>query len=227
MIGTGLRPPGSAAVIGVSRQDGDGSVELLQQHDADELVRPCRRAEGDGEARLVAQRRREAVGGADDEHDGRPVLVAPVLQAGGEGGAAHALAAAGCAGTHRDGALRDEVGDGDRLLEHAPRRVARAALLDLDDIEGVETGLTAGRGGELAITFRKLPFGTLLQPADGGDHNAHARRYAWTVRPLKPSNRLPPFGWRFSSPSARAVGPAPTSSRDCRRRGLPAGTRGR
>src|SRR5262245_36960359 len=206
-------------------EDGDGAVELFQQHDADELVRPCRGAEGDGEARLVAQRRREAVGGADDEDDGRLVLVAPVLQAGGEGGAAHALAAR--VENHRGGALRDDVGDGDRFLEHPPGGVAGAALLDLDDVEGVETGTATGRGGELAIALRKLPLGTLLQPADGGDHDAHARRYAWTVRPLKPSNRLQPFGWKFSSPSARAVGPAPTSSRDCRRRGLPAGRHGR
>jgi hypothetical protein len=65
---------------------------------------------------------------------GRRVLRPPALQAAGEGRAAHALAA--LVQDHRDRALRDDVGDGDRFFEHATGGIAGAALLDLHDIEG-------------------------------------------------------------------------------------------
>ena len=41
-------------MIGMAGQDGDGAVELLEQHDAHELMRPRRGAEGDGKTRLLA-----------------------------------------------------------------------------------------------------------------------------------------------------------------------------
>ncbi len=72
------------------------------------------------------------------------------------------------------GALGDEVGDGDRFFEHAPGGIAGAALLDLDDVDGVQAGAATGVGRALAIALRKLALGTLLQAADGGDHDAHA-----------------------------------------------------
>ena len=57
-------------MIGMPRQDRDGSVDLLHKHNADELMRPSRRAEGDGKARFFPQARRQSVGGADNEqHD--------------------------------------------------------------------------------------------------------------------------------------------------------------
>src|ERR1700738_1576884 len=41
---------------------------------------------------------------------------------------------------HGDGAVGNDIGDGDRFLEHAPAGVAGAALPDLDDIEGLQAG---------------------------------------------------------------------------------------
>src|SRR5207249_8159305 len=70
----------SSAMIGMPRQDRDGSVDLLHKHNADELMRPSRRAEGDGKARFFPQARRQSVGGADNEHDRGFALPSPFLQ---------------------------------------------------------------------------------------------------------------------------------------------------
>ena len=115
-----------------------------------------------------------------------------------------------------------DIGDGDRFLEHAPCRIAGAAFLDLDDVDGAEAGAATGIRRALAIALRKLALRALLQPADGGDHDPHAQR---THGPCAGSSRFePPLS---SSPAVHAAAPVPTSSRDCRRRGLPAGTHGR
>ena len=106
----------------MSGEDGHGTVELLQQHDPHELVRPGGGAEGDGEISLFPQARCETVGGADDEGDRRRVLGSPTLQAARERSAVHALAA--LVQDYRDRALRDDVGDGDRFFEHAARGIA-------------------------------------------------------------------------------------------------------
>src|SRR5262249_25059598 len=42
----------SRAVIGMPGQDGDGAIKLLQKHNSNELMRPGRRPEGNGKARL-------------------------------------------------------------------------------------------------------------------------------------------------------------------------------
>ena len=55
----------------------------------------------------------------------------------------------------------------------------------LDGKVAIITGAATGIGRALAIALRELALGTLLQPADGGDHDAHAQRYARTVRRLK------------------------------------------
>src|SRR5262249_35523555 len=61
----------SRAMIGMPGQDGNGAIKLLHEHDSNELMRPCRRPEGNGKARLFTQARREPVGSADDEYDRR------------------------------------------------------------------------------------------------------------------------------------------------------------
>jgi hypothetical protein len=42
----------SRAVIGMPGQDGNGAIKLLQKHNSNELMRPGRRPEGNGKARL-------------------------------------------------------------------------------------------------------------------------------------------------------------------------------
>jgi len=60
------------------------------------------------------------------------------------------------------------------------RRSASPARLSLisTNVEGIQAGTATGVCRTLAKTFRKLALGTLLQPADGSDHDPHARRYA-------------------------------------------------
>src|SRR5687767_13110382 len=70
----------SPAVIWVARDDGHRPVELLQRHHAHQLMRPGGRAEADRDGGLVAERRGESVGAADDERHGGLALLAPVLQ---------------------------------------------------------------------------------------------------------------------------------------------------
>src|SRR6185369_10788843 len=116
------------------------------------------------------------------------VLGSPTLQAARERSAVHALAA--LVQDHRDRALRDDVGDGDRFFEHAAGGIAGAALLDLDDIEGAQARGAAGIRRALAIALREFAFRTLLQSADDGQHDTHARRYAWNAQRLKPPHEL-------------------------------------
>ncbi len=58
---------GLRAVIGVSGQDGDGAIDLLQRHNTHQLVRPCHRAEGDDTSGLTTQFGIESIRSADDK----------------------------------------------------------------------------------------------------------------------------------------------------------------
>src|SRR5262249_50913188 len=162
----------SRAMIGMPGQDGNGAIELLHEHDSNELMRPCRAPEGNGKACLFTQAGCEPVGSADDEYDRGLVLSLPVLQPAGDNGAAHVLAA--LVQDHRGCAVGHDIGDGDRFFEHAPGGIVGAALLDLDNVEGVQTDVTTGVGRAFAIALGELALRTLLQAADGGDHDAHA-----------------------------------------------------
>jgi hypothetical protein len=52
----------------------------------------------------------------------------------------------------------------------------RAAFSDLDDIHGLQAGTPAGISRAPAVALRKLALRALLQPTDGGNHDAHASR---------------------------------------------------
>src|SRR5262249_37920736 len=143
-----------------------------------------RRPEGTGKARLFTEAGRKPAGSADDERARGLVLPLPILQSAGDNGAAQVLAA--LVQDHRDSAMGHDVGDGDRFLEPAPGGIAGAALLDLDDVEGAQTGEATGVSRAVAIALGELALRPFPQAADGGDHDAHPGRYAWTARPLKP-----------------------------------------
>lgn len=71
-------------MIGVSGKDGGYTVELFAQHDAHQLMRPCQRAEGDDQFRLVAQRLAVAVRAADRDDQRLAAIVALGTNAPGE-----------------------------------------------------------------------------------------------------------------------------------------------
>src|ERR1700726_1557580 len=54
-------------VVGGPDEDGDGAVDLLEEHEAGKPMRPCGRAESNRQLRLLAQAGGEAVVAADDE----------------------------------------------------------------------------------------------------------------------------------------------------------------
>src|ERR1043165_5924031 len=97
-----------AAVIGMPGQDADGAVDLLQQHHANQLMRPGRRAKRKLQAGLVAQRGREPIVAADDEDRGRPAVVAPAAEPAGERRAVEAFAA--LVEDDGDGPVGDDAG---------------------------------------------------------------------------------------------------------------------
>ena len=67
-------------MVGVSRQDGLGTVDLLDQHRADQQMRPRRLAKGQNEIRLRPQGRIEAERPADQEGDGTAPIIPPSAQ---------------------------------------------------------------------------------------------------------------------------------------------------
>src|SRR5262249_37765893 len=149
----------------------------------------------------------EAIGATDDECDRGPVLGAPALEVAGEWRTAETFAV--LVEDRDGGALGQHIGDGDRFFEPAPVGVVGAAFADLDHIDGLETDAATGVGRALAIALGEVPLGTLLQPADGGDHDAHGSRRRGSV----------------SSPGVPATAGASTSFRADRRRALRAGRR--
>jgi len=98
-------------MIGMAGQDCDGTVKLLQQHDANQMMRPCRGPERNGKRRLFPQHGRQPIVAADDERNGGSVLGAPSLQPPRQGCAAYALT---MLVQDYDGCIvRDDIGDGD------------------------------------------------------------------------------------------------------------------
>ena len=61
-----------------------------------------------------------------------------------------------------------------------------AALADLDDVEGAcKPTLRPASAGALAVALGQLALRTLLQAADGGDHDPHAPRSAGALSRLE------------------------------------------
>ncbi len=85
----------------------------------------------------------------------------------------------------------NDVGEGDRFFEHAALGIVGAAFADLDDVDVGQPDAAAGVGRALAVALGELALGTLLQAADGGDHDPH---------------RAPPLA--LSSPAVSRLRPA-------------------
>ena len=70
-----------------------GAVDLLEQHDPHQLMRPGRLAEGDPQLGALDQAWSEPVGAADDEAYRRAILRPPLAQEAGERRAIEVFAA--------------------------------------------------------------------------------------------------------------------------------------
>jgi len=111
----------SGSMIRMPRENARGAVDLFEQHHADQLMRP-----GGGGPNasfwlaFVAQRRREPIVAADDEHCRGTTVVAPAAEAIGERRAVEAFAA--FVENDGDGFVGNNVGQRDRFFERAACR---------------------------------------------------------------------------------------------------------
>jgi len=163
--------------------NGGGPVNLLNEHDPRQLVRPSRPAEGQLELGPSNQARCKAVGTTKDETDRRAVLGPPFLQQAGQRRAFEIFASP--IKHDDDSALRDDVGDRDRFLDPPPFGVLCPALANFDHFDGPQTERTAGRFGALTIRRGELSLGTLFEAADRRDYDAHGWRMSndrWLMR---------------------------------------------
>src|SRR4029453_1740233 len=74
---------------------------------------------------------------------------------------------------HQPVFFREEACHGGCLLRHPGGGIAGAAFRNFVNLEAAEAELAADIIEALAIALGKLPFGTLLQPADSDDDQAH------------------------------------------------------
>src|SRR5215208_1439306 len=137
------RPPqdegvdGSPAVIGMPGQERGGPIDLLQQHDPHQLMRPGGGAEGQPQVGAVAQHTAEAIRPADHEGRRRTAGVAPAPDPLGEFDTVEALAP--LVESDADGAFRNDGGKRNRFLDHALFRLARLAFANFDNFNAAES----------------------------------------------------------------------------------------
>src|SRR5262245_4677661 len=154
-------------MVGMAGQDGDGAIDLLQEHDPRQLMGPSCGAEGETEIGLLAEVRRHSVGAADEEGRRWPPLIAPALQLLAERRRSEIVAAL----IERDpgGGVGNELRQRDSLLGLAPLGFAGTAFADLDDFDLGEAHGRSGLGDALAIALRQVAIRPLLEAAYGGD----------------------------------------------------------
>jgi len=158
-------------MIRVTGQNGGGAVELLEQHDAHQLMRPSGLAEREFQVGALAQAVGKPIGGTDHKSDRGTVFGAPFAQQRGERRAVEIIAAL----IEQDefGVLRNNVGDGDGFLDTAAFNVLRPAFSNFDDFDVAQSERSADAFCALAIRLGELPLGSLLNSADRNDKDAH------------------------------------------------------
>src|SRR3954469_1065258 len=173
-----------SSMIGVARKDADGAVDLLQQHDAHELVRPGDGAEREPHVCLIAETRGKTVVAADDEHGGRAAIVAPTAEPRRQRRAVEALAA--LVENKGDGLVRNDIGQRGRFFGHPLADLLGPAFADFHDIHVAKADAPPGLLGALAIALGELALGAVLDPADGGNHQPHVVQAGFCLRAPEP-----------------------------------------
>lgn len=155
-------------MIGMAGENSAGAVELLQQHDANEVVRPSRRAEGKHAGSASVQGLGEPVGAANDKTRRRMVLRPPLAQHIGEACAVEVVASFIENGDDR--LFGNDVCDRNRFLAPAPLRIARATFADFNDLNFAKPEGPSDCRRAFTIGGGELAFCALFQPANGGNH---------------------------------------------------------
>ena len=158
-------------MIGMTGENSTGTVKLLEQHDADQLMRPSRAAKGEAELGALDEARRKAIGAADNEAHGRAVLRAPFAQEARKLRTVDVFAALVQNDDDRSGG--NDVGERDRLLDTPAFGVLRTAFTNFDDFKVAKAELTSGHFRAFAIRRGELALRSLFETADGGNEKAH------------------------------------------------------
>src|SRR5262245_10241287 len=116
----------SFAVVRMAGEQRHGAIELLEQHDAHELVGPRGGPEGEDEIGFVAQMSRYAIGSPDQEERCRPPIVPPACQVARKSDGAEIFAL--FVEDHPRSAGGTQLGQRDRFLGPAALGLAGAAL---------------------------------------------------------------------------------------------------
>src|SRR5882724_6369058 len=162
----------SRAMVGVTRQDGRGPVDLFQKHDANHLVRPGRGAERQPQLRHAPQIRRKSVRATDYENSIGDLIIPPAAKMPGKSPAVEIVAVL----IERDqqGFYRDRSRNRRGLLGNPGGCVACPALRYLDNLKAAESEFAADVVESLAVAFSQFPLRALFPPPDGNDEKAHA-----------------------------------------------------
>ncbi len=158
-----------------------GAIELFEQHDAHELMRPSGGSEREPELGARGEARRESIGTADDKAHGRTVFRAPFAQQRGQHRTIEALTALVENDDNRP--VGNNIGEPNRFLDTAALGILGATFAYLDDFDVAQAKRTSGCFRALAIPGSELALGSLLQAADCGDDKAH--RWQHMIAPVK------------------------------------------
>jgi len=153
------------------RQDGGSTVDLFQQHDPHQLMRPGCPAESHAHLGAFQQAWRKSICSADNEISRHPILRSPLTHEARKRRAVEILAA--LVQTDNDRTLRKDRGNRNRFLDPASLDILRAALANLDDFDIAKAQCTTRRLGALAVRRGEFPLRTLLEAADRRDHDTH------------------------------------------------------
>src|ERR1700674_1227933 len=161
----------SRAMVGMTRQDGRGPVDLFQKHDANHLVRPGRGAERHPQLRHAPQIRRKSVRATDYENSIGDLIIPPAAKMPGKSAAVEIVAVLierdqqGSCGNCR----RNRRG----LLGHPGGGVARPAFRYFMSLKAAKSEFAADVVESLTVALGQFPLRALLQPPDGDDEEAH------------------------------------------------------
>ena len=134
LLGGGTPPLPLLPVIGMPGEDGPGAIELLGEHDADELMRPGDRAECQAQIGAREDGLTKAIRSADRYEDIGFAAIAPVAQALSEGGTAKRRTVLVERQEHR--VARHFAEDRGRFLVLACIGAAGPALRNFGEVEG-------------------------------------------------------------------------------------------
>src|ERR1700685_509342 len=205
----------STAMVRMPRKDCAGTVNLFEQHDANELMGPRCGAERQPDFGPLQQTRRKPARAADDKTGACAAVGPPLLDQSSERRTIEVLAPLIECGDNS--AIGNDVGERDRFFGASPVAVLRAALPNFDDFDRAPAKRTSRRLRAFGVPSCELALWSLLQATDSGDDHAHNR----VIQNLRCGRSDPRRAGRASSRAVPAGSPT-TSSRYFKRPPPPA-----